>query len=115
MDVSITGRIKSFFLSGNKVKQTRYAHQVSLVSLVELSTMSSSKTPGKTIQRETQLYESIKEKSSSMLFRGRIFILILSNLLAWGDFTTFLEFIKTLILWFFALFNLHALFQMDMP
>ena len=37
--ITTMGRIESY-LSGSKVKRTRYAHQVSLVSLIHLSNLS---------------------------------------------------------------------------
>ena len=107
--ITTTGRIDSF-LSGNKVKRTRYAHQVSLASLVELSVMSFRKQNSG--QNYAEWKASRREKSVNAEYwftviemEALYFIFIKS--LRMGDFETFLECLKALIPWFFALDHTH--------
>ena len=103
--ITTTGRVESY-LSGSKVKWTRYAHQVSLASLIHLSILSFQKqstikdsATWKTAQRSHSVnaeywFTEIEMEALYFMFIKSVCI---------GDFDTFLECLKAILPWFSAL------------
>ena len=103
--ITSTGRIESY-LSGSKVKRTRYAHQVSLASLIHLSILSFQKqgtikdyATWKVAQRSHSI--NAEYWFTVMEMEALYFMFIKSVRI--GDFDTFLECLKAILPWFFAL------------
>ncbi len=103
--ISTTGRIESF-LNGRKVKRTRYAHQVSLASLLHLSMLAFEKhntTLTYSEWKANHRAESVNAEYwfTAMEMESLYFMLVRS--LRIGDFDSFLICLIFILPWFFAL------------
>ena len=103
--ISTTGRIESY-LTGRKVKRTRYAHQVSLASLVHLSVLAFQQQ--NKVHNYSEWKADLRAKSvnagywfTAIEMESLYFMLIKS--LRIGDFNSFLDCLKCILPWFFAL------------
>ena len=91
--ITTTGRIYSY-LSGSKVKRTRYAHQVSLASLIHLSILSFQKQ--NTIKdyatwKAAQRSHSVKAKYWFTVIEMEALYFMFIKSVRTGDFDTFLN------------------------
>ena len=103
--ITITGRIKSY-LSGSKVKQTKYAHQVSLASLIHspiLSFRKQSAIKDYVTWKPAQLSHSVNAEYWFTIIEVEALYFMFIKSVRIGDFDTFLECLKAILPWFFAL------------
>ena len=108
-NISTTGRIESF-LRGSKVKRTRYAHQVSLATLARLS---------QNAFKNQQNFDNFEDWKKDLIAKNANacywFQLIDMELLLFAfirslrdsDFQSFLESLKCITKWMFALDHTH--------
>ena len=109
-NISTTGRIESF-LSGKKVKRTRYVHQVSLAVLLQLAEKAFEE------QEEFRDFETWKESKTKenanvcFWFHAidlETLLFSLTKSLRDADFGLFVQCIKEIIPWMFALDHTHC-------
>ena len=100
-----TGRIESYLI-GSKVKRTRYAHQVSLASLVHLSVIAFQDQDEIKSYLEWKASARAKSVSTEYWFTvmemEALYFMYLKSLRT-GDFHSFLDCLKCMLPWFFAL------------
>ena len=108
-NISTNGRIESF-LSGKKVKRTRYAHQVSLAVLLQLAEKAFEE------QEEFKDFETWKEsktkENANLCFwfhaiELETLLFSLTKCLRDADFGLFVQCIKEIMPWMFALDHTH--------
>ena len=105
--ITTTGRIESY-LSGSKVKRTRYAHQVSLASLIHLSILSFQKQSiikDFATWKAAQRSHSVKAKYWFTVTEMEALYFMFTKSVRIGDFDTFLECVKAILPWLFALYH----------
>ena len=106
---STVGRIESF-LSGSKVKRSRYAHQVSLSALVTMARTAHESEIGE--QRYEEWRDNLCQKSATASYWFtvmdlEILLFIFVRSIREGDFNLFITSLKSIAHWIFALDHVH--------
>ena len=106
--VSTTGRIESF-LTGKKVKRTRYAHLLSLSALSQLmyAAFEDSKKPDFEIWRKDLVEDNINANFWSQVIQMETLLFQFVKSLRSADFQLFCLSIKEIVPWMFALDHTH--------